>query len=83
VFTFTGRSIAFVSSRGRDRGKAKISIDGNGMGAVKLDSSKFKAGQIVFAAALSPGQHTISVKVAKDGSAGVKRVDIDAFLVMP
>jgi len=83
VFSFTGRSVAFVSTLGPDRGKAKIAIDGKRAGAVKLDAASLKAGQVVFSASVSPGRHTISVKVAKNGPAGVERVDIDAFLVIP
>jgi hypothetical protein len=83
IFTFTGSSVAFVSTRGPDRGKAKIAIDGNKVGAVKLNSAHLKAGMVVFSTNVREGHHSITVKVAKNGSAGVGRVDVDAFLVMP
>jgi hypothetical protein len=83
TITFTGRSFALVSTRGPDRGKAKITIDGKTAGGIKLHAAHVKVGQVVYSANLAEGHHTVTVKVAKNGSAGVQRVDIDAFLVMP
>src|SRR5262249_26171671 len=70
VLTFTGQSVALVSTRGPDRGKAKIYIDGDAVGTVKLGASTLKPGSVVFAANVGPGHHTIGVKVVGKASSG-------------
>jgi hypothetical protein len=78
-YTFTGSSVAWVTSRGTTRGKAKVYIDGVYAATVNLWSSSGRSRSIVFARSWSTsGAHSIRIVVV--GTAGHPRVDIDAFV---
>jgi hypothetical protein len=80
-YTFSGTDVAWVSSRGPKRGKAKVYIDGGLMQIVDLHSSTSSLRKIVFVASgLSAGQHTIKIYV--NGTTGRPRVDVDGFIVL-
>jgi hypothetical protein len=79
-YTFTGRSVAFVTTRAISRGAVKIYIDG--VLATTFDcyaaSSTFR--YVAFARTwASSGTHTIKLVVV--GTAGRHRVDLDAIEV--
>lgn len=78
----TGRSIAWVSSRGTNRGIAKVWLDGRLVATVDLYSTTTQAARVVWRTSFaSSGTHTVRIVVtgtkrrASDGT----RVDIDAF----
>jgi Calcineurin-like phosphoesterase len=84
-FTFKGRSVAWVSTLGSDRGKAKVAIDGVRVKTVDLYASGKQAKEVVFSRSdLDPAvSHTLTVQVTgrkRPASTG-QRVDIDAFVV--
>lgn len=81
VYTFNGTDIAWVSTRGPSRGKAKVYVDGVLRTTVDLYAAKAKTRRIVFAASgLAAGQHSIKVYVL--GTSGRPRVDIDGFVTL-
>ena len=65
TYTFTGSSIAWVSSRGPTRGSADVYVDGVRRATVSLYSSEFSARATVFAYGwATSGTHTIRIVVA-------------------
>ena len=81
---FTGTEVALVAVLGPDRGRVRVSIDGRGATTVSLRSSIATYRKIVFRKRLSPGPHTIEVRVIGTAQHPRKgaRVDIDGFLVI-
>ena len=78
-FSFTGSSVAWVTTRGTTRGQAKVYVDGVYAATVNLWASSGHSRSIVFARNWSTsGAHTIRVVVV--GTAGHPRVDVDAFV---
>jgi GH25 family lysozyme M1 (1,4-beta-N-acetylmuramidase) len=78
-YTFTGRSIGWVSYRGPNRGKANVYIDGKLSRTVNLYASAYVSRSLVFSATWAGvGKHTIKIVVL--GTAGHPRVDVDAFV---
>lgn len=82
TFAFTGRAVGFVSTRGPDRGKAWIYLDGVKIGKINLYHRKLQYGEVVFATNTSPGAHTLLVQVAGKGTGSGQRIDIDGFLAL-
>ena len=85
-FTFKGRSVAWVSTLGSDRGKAKVAIDGVRVKTVDLYASSAQAKKVVFSRSdLDPAvSHTVTVQAtgSKRSASTGTRVDIDAFVVL-
>jgi GH25 family lysozyme M1 (1,4-beta-N-acetylmuramidase) len=78
-YAFTGSSIAWVTTRGTTRGKAKVYIDGVYVATVNTWSSSGHSRSIAFAKSWSTsGAHTIRIVVI--ATAGHPRVDVDAFV---
>ncbi|MFL5755054.1 MAG: PQQ-dependent sugar dehydrogenase [Chloroflexota bacterium] len=78
-YTFSGRVIEWISTKGPDRGVARVYIDGVLNATVDLNATTLKARQVVFAANVTTSvSHTIRVVVA--GTAGRPRVDVDGFV---
>lgn len=78
-YAFTGRAVAFVSTKGRDRGKAEIYVDGVKVTTINLYSSSTKYRQVVWQTSWpTAGAHTVKVRVVGTGSR--RRIDADAFL---
>ena len=78
TMTFKGREVAFVSTVAPDRGRAGIYVDGTFAATIDLRSSSRHTRRVVYSRSwLSPGTHTIVVKVV-----GSARVDIDTLIVM-
>lgn len=79
TLSFTGRSVAWVTTVGPNRGAARVYIDGVLAETVDLYAPATAYRQVVFARSwASAGSHTIRVEVV--GTPGRPRVDIDAFL---
>ncbi|MDP8905383.1 MAG: M12 family metallo-peptidase [Chloroflexota bacterium] len=79
--TFSGSSIAWLSSRGPKRGIADIYIDGVKVASVDLYAPALQTRAVVFTQSwASAATRTIQVKVR--GTSGRPRVDLDAFLVV-
>ncbi len=80
-FTFTGRNVAWVATRGPDRGEAAVYLDGAYVRKINLYSSAMLYRRVVFAHSwASPGTHTLEVRAL--GTADRPRVDFDAFMVL-
>ena len=79
---FTGRSVAWITSRATNRGKARISIDGSVVQTIDLRAGTTKHRQIVFAQSWSSvGAHTIQIEVLGQPTTR-PRVDVDALVVV-
>lgn len=83
-FRFTGSSVDWITSTGRDKGKAQVSIDGIDRGVVDLyGSSGSPIWQVpVSYTGLCAGAHTITITVlgTKNGASKNSFVVIDAFI---
>jgi len=80
--TFTGRRIEVLSTRGPDRGKVAILLDGVKVATVNLYSATLGPAAVVFTRDFAAsGTHTITLKVlgSKDGRSSGARIDLDAF----
>jgi hypothetical protein len=85
-FTFTGQNVAWVSTKGPDRGKATVAVDGVTVATVDLYASGEQARRLVFSRSdLDPAvSHTVTVQATgtkRSASTGT-RVDVDAFVVL-
>jgi hypothetical protein len=84
--TFTGQNVSLVATKGPNRGKAIISIDGAPGTTVDLYDPGTKYRKTVFSrSGLDPAvDHTIAVQVlgTKRSASTGTRVDIDAFVVL-
>jgi hypothetical protein len=79
TFTFTGRSVAFVSRLGPTKGKARIYVDGTLVATADLYASTYKSQRVVWARNWATGgNHSVSIVVS--GSIGRPRIDVDAFV---
>jgi hypothetical protein len=81
--TFTGSSVAFVTTRGQARGIAEIWLDRVRVATLDLYSASLRTGEIAWATRVAAGKHTLEVRITgnKNAAATSSRVDIDAFLV--
>ena len=81
---FTGRQVAWIASRGPDRGRAKVFINGVLVETIDLYSATRRHRQVVFMT--DPGAaetQTIMIKViSKSGLSSGTRVDLDAFITL-
>jgi hypothetical protein len=76
---FTGRTIAWVSRRGPDRGKAEIYVNGTKVATVDLKASSYQGQRVVWTRSWSTtASRTVSIRVL--GTSGRPRVDLDAFV---
>jgi hypothetical protein len=81
TFTFSGRSVAWVSPMASNRGIADVYVDGVFVQSVDLFSSTTKPRMIVFTRSWSTSSaHTLQIRVK--GTAGRPRVDVDAFVFL-
>jgi hypothetical protein len=83
TYSFSGTSIAFVSTLGPNRGITQLWLDGSHVATVDLYAATLQKARIVWADGLTPGSHTLQVRVTgtKNPSATKSRIDVDAFLV--
>ena len=79
---FTGRAVAWITTRGTTRGRARISIDGTTVATIDLYSSLTRHRQVAFAQSWSAqGAHTLVIEVLGQPSAR-PRIDLDALVVV-
>ncbi len=79
--TFTGRSIAWVTTLGPDRGAVKVFLDGKHVATVDTGGARLRFRQVAFSRTwAASGTHTLKLVVV--GTAGRPRVDVDAFEVI-
>jgi hypothetical protein len=79
---FTGRRIEVLSTRGPNRGKVAVLLDGVKVATVDLYAATTQPAAAVFTRAFTTsGQHAVQLKVLgkKNASSNGKRVDLDAF----
>jgi hypothetical protein len=85
-FAFTGDEVAWVSTKGANRGKAEVWLDGVKVATVDLYSASTQTRQVVFSqGGLDPSKsHTLEVRVlgTKNAASSGKRVDVDAFVAL-
>jgi len=82
---FTGTAITYVFTKAANRGIADVRIDGGASVRINQYSSQTKWQETQRFGELSPGSHTLEVRVSGDkdpASAGIF-VDLDAFEVGP
>lgn len=82
-FTFSGDSVAYIYTKGTNRGKASVTIDGSDKGLIDLYSSSPQFQQGTIYSGLGPGIHTIHVAATgqKNGFSNGYYIDVDAFKV--
>ncbi len=78
--TFSGQAIAVVAPRSRYRGSADIYIDGLLIKRITTRSLTSVTRQVVFERSVTPGTHTIELRVV--GSGTYPLVQLDAFVVV-
>ncbi|MEP7360890.1 MAG: S8 family serine peptidase [Chloroflexota bacterium] len=83
TLTFTGSSVALVSTLGPARGIVSIWLDGSLKSTLDLYSASLKTKRVVWSVATGAGLHTLEVRVTgtHSGASSSSRVDVDAFLV--
>lgn len=80
-FTFSGRSVAWIGSRGPDRGVAWVYLDGTLIEKIDLYRSTYETRRVHFSRAVgTTTAHTLDVLVI--GTSGRPWVDVDAFVVL-
>jgi len=82
TYAFSGRSISWISTKGPNRGRAEVRVDGILRGTVDLFAATQQARRVVFALdGLTAGPHTIEVRAlgTRNPSSRGSRVDVDAF----
>jgi hypothetical protein len=79
-YTFTGRSIAWVSLKASNRGKANVYVNGVLKATIDLYSATTTKQLVVWSANYSTSAtRTVTIKVL--GTSGRPRVDVDGFIV--
>jgi hypothetical protein len=85
TITFTGNSVAWVSTVGPSRGIARVFVDGVLVRSVDLYAPALGARRVVYARnGLPDGVHTIRIEVTgtRNAASSGNRVDLDAFVVL-
>jgi hypothetical protein len=84
--SFTGRNVAWVTTKGPNMGEALVSVDGEVVGTFNLYHSTIQPRKMVSSkSGLDPDiPHTIAVQVVgtKHSASSGTRVDVDAFVVL-
>jgi hypothetical protein len=83
--TFTGSSVAFVSTLGPARGTVAIWLDGAYKGTLDLYSATLKTKRVVWSTTTGAGTHTLEIRPtgSRNPLATSSRIDVDAFLIQP
>ena len=78
--TYTGKGIAWVATKGTNRGQAYVYLDGVYQGTWNLYAAATQARAVVMTyATATTATHTVKIVVV--GTAGHPNVDIDDFIV--
>jgi hypothetical protein len=80
TFSFRGTSVAWVGPIGPTRGKARIILDGRLVATVDTHASTFRARDVIWAANLADGAHTLRIQVL--GTSGRPTVAVDGLYVL-
>ncbi len=81
TYTFTGRTVAWVATKGTGYGKAKVYLDGRYATTVNLNASSTQWRRIVFTKTWSTaGKHTL--RVVNLGTTSHPRASLDAIVVL-
>jgi len=81
TFTFTGRSLAWVTTKAPNRGQAHVYLDGTYRGVWELGAASTTARVAALTANwANNGTHTLKIVVA--GTAGRPAIDVDSFVVL-
>lgn len=84
-FSFTAREVGWVSTKGPNRGKAEVWVDGTKVAVVDLYSPTVQPREVVFRRAwATSGSHAAVVVLTgtKNASSTNPRVDIDGFVTL-
>jgi hypothetical protein len=82
TLTFDGTSVSYIATPSNNKGVAEVLIDGQHEDNVDLYSANLLWQQVLFTKEnLSPGTHTITIKVTNSSTHGNTRIDVDAFAV--
>lgn len=81
TLTFTGRSVAWVSTRAPSRGYAKVYVNGVYTARINLAAASTTYRRVVWSRNWSTAA-TRTVRIVVEGTSGRPRVDVDAFLVL-
>lgn len=85
TFTFSGRSVAWVTTYAPNRGRAEVWLDGVKVAALDLYSAATRLRRVAFARnGLSAGTHHLEIRAlgAKSAAATGTRVDVDVMLLL-
>lgn len=84
TYRVSGTSVAWVSSIGPNRGRARVYVDGRLRATLDLYARTNVYGRVVWASALSSGTHTVRIVVlgTRNWRSHGTRVDVDALLRM-
>jgi hypothetical protein len=80
TFRFQGSAVAWVATKGANRGAARVYLDGVHVRTIDLRAPSTRYRQVVFARDVADGAHTLRIVVY--GTRGRPRVDVDGFLVL-
>lgn len=80
TFSFRGSSVAWVGPIGPTRGKARIILDGKLVATVDTHAPTFRARDVIWAANIADGAHTLRVQVL--GTIGRPTVAVDGLYVV-
>ena len=81
TFTFVGREVSWVATRGATRGRAQVWIDGTYRATVNLSAATTATRRVVYRMTWSAaGLHRIQIRVL--GTAGHPLVEIDSFAIL-
>jgi chitobiase/beta-hexosaminidase-like protein/Big-like domain-containing protein len=83
TYTFTGSYVAWVTEKDPTHGQTVVSIDGVATPMIDNYNAGSLTRRVMFVRALSPGTHTIELKVlaTKNAAATGTRTDVDTFIV--
>jgi hypothetical protein len=80
AFAFRGTSVAWAGPIGPTRGKARIILDGRLVATVDMYARTFRARDVVWAANVRDGAHTLRIQVL--GTSGRPTVAVDGLYVL-
>jgi len=80
TYTFDGASVAWAGPVGPTRGKARVIVDGRLVATVDTYRATFNARDVIWAAALKDGRHTLRIQVL--GTTGRPTVAVDGIYVL-
>ncbi len=80
TLSFSGRSVAWMTTEGSNRGSAAVSINGGAAKTVSTNASSTKPAEIVDVVKGKSGTNKLVIKLL--GTSGKPRVDVDAFVIL-